>query len=252
MEDLFYLSVFDTFFYATVLFAASYVRGFSGFGFTGVLFAGLSFKLPLAEIVPLSIALELAASSVQARGIVRDVNWSALGTLLVTGAIGTPIGIFLLGYFPDATLRILALSFVFLSSVYLIFTGTRRFSFSQTSYAVVGSFVGVINGAAALSGLVLALFLNFSDARATSIRATMIAYLFFADLWACALLIYAGYYDTVAITRFFTSVPLLAAGVWLGSRHFASAQPGQYKRVVFGLLIALSATGLVATILAEI
>ena len=37
---------------ALVLFVASVVRGYSGFGFSSILMAGLTFVLPAAEIVP--------------------------------------------------------------------------------------------------------------------------------------------------------------------------------------------------------
>lgn len=252
MESFLDLPVPHAIWYATVLLAASYIRGFSGFGFTAVFLTGLAFILPVVEIVPLSIALELAASSGQAHGIVRHVKWRELGILLATGIVCTPIGIYLLGYFPDVTLRVMALAFIALSSLFLVFSKRRPIRFSPASYAAAGSAIGIINGAAALSGLVLALFLSLSDERATQMRATMIAYLFAADLWACSLLIAAGYYDSVTITRAAVSVPLLALGVWLGSRQFASAQPGAYRTSVLWLLLSLSVVGLVLIAVTEL
>lgn len=252
MESLLNLPASSAVWFAIVLFVASYIRGFSGFGFTAVFLTGLAFILPVIEIVPLSIALELAASSGQARGIVHHVKWRELSVLLLTGVVCTPLGIYLLGYFHDLTLRILALTFIFLSSAYLVFSKLRPFQFSLSSYAIAGSLIGIINGAAALSGLVLALFFSVSDQRAAPMRATMIAYLFAADLWACALLIGSGYYDSVAVARVALSLPILAIGVWLGSRHFATAKPEFYKTVVLWLLLALSAIGLAAVAATEL
>lgn len=245
MENLVGLSVSHALWYAMILLAASYIRGFSGFGFTAIFLAGLTLILPVVEIVPLSIALELTASSAQAKGIARHIKWRELGLLLTTGIIFTPLGVYLLGVIDDQTLRLTALVFVFASSLYLVFWRTLLRQFSLGIYALVGSAIGVINGATALSGLVLALFFSLSNKQATEMRATMIFYLFAADIWAFSLLIGAGYYDSIAITRAAVSLPLLAVGVWLGSRHFAAAGPESYRKVVLWLLLMLSAVGLV-------
>jgi len=82
-------------------------------------------------------------------------------------------------------------------------------------------------------------------------RATMIAYLFAADLWTLTLLAGSGYYDTIALTRAALSLPILALGVWLGSRHFASARPASYRKAVLWLLLSLSAIGLALIALIE-
>jgi len=244
METILNLTFPSAIWCAFVLFVASYIRGFSGFGFTAVVMIGLSVTLPIVEIVPLSIALELAASSGQARGIIRDVNWRRLSILLVAGLFGTPIGVYLLGAFPDASLRILALTFVLGSSVCLIFFRPKPRQFSSLIFALAGFIIGIINGATALSGLVLALFLSLSEKRPAQMRATMIFFLFVADFWAGGILLASGHYDSVTIYRIITAIPVLGLGVWLGSRQFASAQPASFRNVVLWLLLVLSASGL--------
>ncbi|WP_170608750.1 sulfite exporter TauE/SafE family protein [Ruegeria arenilitoris] len=245
MENLLDFPSGQALWYAVILLMASYIRGFSGFGFTAIFFAGLTFILPVIEIVPLSIALELTASSAQMSGILKHIKWRELGILLATGITCTPIGVYLLGHIDDQTLRLTALVFVFASSLYLVFWRARLRRFSPSMYALVGSAIGVINGATALSGLVLALFFSFSNERAAEMRATMIFYLFAADVWAFFLLIEAGYYDSVSIIRAVASLPLLAIGLWLGTRHFAAVGAESYRTIVLWLLLLLSTAGLV-------
>ena len=69
---------------ALVVLVAAFIRGYSGFGFSAVLMAGLALRLPAAEIVPLSRALEVVASTVQARGIYKHINWRPLIVLLIS------------------------------------------------------------------------------------------------------------------------------------------------------------------------
>lgn len=251
MEIYLNLSVPSTVWCAVVLFAASYIRGFSGFGFTAVLMTGLTLMLPVAEIVPLSIALELAASLGQSFTIMRHVDWRKLGILLTAGILCTPVGVYLLALLPDLALRNLVLIFIFGSSIYLIFSREHLRTFSLGAYALAGSTIGIVNGATALSGLVLALFFSLSDVSPAKMRATMIAFLFMADIWAGGILLASGFYESVTIHRILFSLPLLGLGVWLGSIHFAYVGSETFRTTVLWLLLLLSALGIVLVIAAQ-
>ena len=156
-----------------MVFAAALIRGYSGFGFSAVLMAGLILQLPAAEIVPLSIALEVIASAGQARGIYSNIDWRPLTALLVTSMIGTPIGVYLLGILPEEPTRVAVQIFVLLISVFLIFSKERQNSLPLILFALVDFIAGVVNGVTALSGLVLALFFTLSGEKAAVMRATM-------------------------------------------------------------------------------
>ena len=84
METALGLSGYGLLYAVLVVFVAAFIRGYSGFGFSAVLMVGLILQLPAAEIVPLSITLEVIASAGQARGIYRDINWRPLAALLLT------------------------------------------------------------------------------------------------------------------------------------------------------------------------
>ena len=231
-----------------VVFAAAFIRGYSGFGFSAVLMAGLILQLPAVEIVPLSIALEVIASAGQARGIYRDINWRPLAALLLTGMIGTPFGVYLLGILPDAPLRISVQVLVLLASVFLVFSKERRNSTPLILFALVGFVAGVVNGATALSGLVLALFFTLSGEKAAVMRATMIAYFFVTDLWTGGLLIGAGLFDIQTVFRVIAALPLLGIGVWIGSKSFLSTNPASFRTYVLWLLMGLSSIGLLGVV----
>lgn len=232
-----------------VLFTAASIRGYAGFGFSAVLMAGLAFVLPVAQIVPLSLALEVLASIGQIRGIFTDIDKRRLGVLLITGFVGTPIGVYLLDVFPDEQLRISILLFIFLTSVVLILSNKRLFVMSLVLFGIAGFVAGVVNGATALSGLVLALFFTITGEKAAVMRATMIAYFLLTDLWAGGILLLTGHYDTVTISRTLWALPLLVLGVWLGSKYFESAKTDSFRPYVLFLLVTLSATGLLHTLL---
>lgn len=244
MDTFLDMSLTSIVWYAFVLFGASFVRGFSGFGFTAVLITGLTMIMPVERIVPLSIALELMASLGLLFTIFRHVDWRKLGVLLATGILCTPLGVFVLSQVPDLALRSFVLFFVFGSSIYLIFSRRNQDAASLRTYALAGAVIGLVNGATALSGLALALFFSLIDENPVKMRATMIAYLFLADIWAGSILLGSGFYDRETIHLVLVSLPLLGLGVWLGSKQFGSIRPETFKRSVLWLLFILSGMGI--------
>ena len=239
------LSVSSLIWCTVTLFVASFVRGYAGFGFTAVLLTGMTHALPLAEIVPLSIALEVIASFGQARGIIGDIRWKQLSVLLFTGMIGTPIGVYMLSELPDSILQVSGLGFILTTSFFLIVTQKRPLGVSLWVFALAGFAAGFANGATALSGLVLGLFFTLTGENAAKMRATIIAYLFVTDIWTGGILIKSGFYDNLAVTRILVALPVLGLGVWLGSLWFESTRPENFRSVVLWILLALSAVGLI-------
>lgn len=248
MEAMLGLSGYGLLGAVLVVFAAALVRGYSGFGFSSVLMAGLILQMPAAEIVPLSIALEVIASVGQARGIYTSINWRLLTALLVTGMIGTPIGVYLLGILPEAPIRVAVQIFILLTSVFLIFSKERQNPTPLILFAVVGFVAGVVNGATALSGLVLALFFTLSGVKAAVMRATMIAYFLATDLWTGGLLVATGLFDIQTIIRVIAALPLLGLGVWIGSKRFLATNPESFRLYVLWLLSGLSSIGLLGIV----
>ena len=235
---------------ALVLFVASVVRGYSGFGFSSILMAGLTFVLPAAEIVPLSIGLEVLASLGQARGILRYIDRKKLLVLLAAGLVGTPIGVYSLIVIPDEPLRVAILLFILAGSLVLLSSPGLLIQITSPALALAGLIAGIVNGAAALSGLVLALFFAVTGMAPQVMRATMIAYFFVTDLWTGGILGLSGLFTEVTILRWLTALPVMALGVWAGSWWFAATPPRSFKTMILCLLVVLSAIGLIRVVLA--
>ena len=55
----FQLSLIEIYYVIFIVFIASIIRGFNGFGFSAICISGFSFILPAIEIVPIILALEV-------------------------------------------------------------------------------------------------------------------------------------------------------------------------------------------------
>jgi len=230
---------------AGVILVAAYIRGLAGFALSAIIVSGLSFIIEPIEAVALALIAELAASSMLARSVWDDIDWSRMWVLLGAGVIGTPIGVQVLTTADSSTVRTLTFGFILAASVALLTMRPRSIDASVAMFVAIGIVAGVANGAAALSGLVIVLALSFLAINAAEIRATLVAYFFAANVIVVGFLAYRGGYESATWWRLVFALPLLAAALWAGAHTFGRSSPERLRKVTLGVLVAVSLTGLV-------
>ena len=100
----FELSLVEIYFAVFVVFIASIIRGFNGFGFSATCISGFSFILPAIEIVPIILALEVIISIFMAPYIWNKIDWRFVFKILSGIIIGSPVGLYLLKHLnPETT-----------------------------------------------------------------------------------------------------------------------------------------------------
>ncbi len=234
---------------ALFLLVASFARGYSGFGFSALLVASWSLLVDPALPVAVAMLLEISASVLQALSVWRDVDWRRVALLLLGAAFGLPLGVAVLTLGQPATLRIL-ISAILLASCFALLAGYRFTKpVGTVGEIAVGSVSGLVNGATAMGGLPVALFLAASAEKPTIMRATFIAYFFGLDILSGLLLAREGVLGPQTIAAAALSLPLLGLGLWLGGRHFLGASEAQFRRHTLLLLIALAGLGLVRAVM---
>ena len=87
-----------------IVFIASIIRGFNGFGFSATCMSLISFILPAIEIVPIILILEVMVSIFMFPYIWNSIDWKFVFQILIGISIGSPIGLYLLKFLsPDIT-----------------------------------------------------------------------------------------------------------------------------------------------------
>ena len=222
------------------LFLASFARGYSGFGFSALLVASGSLVTDPINVIALAIVLEVTASVLQAMGVWRDIEWKRVGVLCLGALIGNPLGVALLIYLAPDPLRIIIACITLAASIVLLTGWTLSRSGGTAGDGAVGMVSGVANGATALGGLPVALFLVSSGQTHASVRANLIAYFFFSDFYAGCLFASQGVLNWGTLHAAVWSLPVLVAGLLLGTRQYSLATPEAFRRFVLCLLVALS------------
>lgn len=238
------LSTGTAIFAAAVLGLASFIRGYSGFGFSAVLVAGLAFVVEPVAAVPLAITFEVCASVVQGRSVRHEIRWKDFWTLLIAAVIGNPVGVLILTTVDGDLLRGVTFGVLLTMSLLLLVKRTARVAPTTTVVFGVGVVAGVVNGATAMSGLVLVLAMSFIVISAAEMRATLVAYFFASDLVVLIVLGARGKLPDELFWRVLLGLPVLIVGVIVGSRVFRSATEESFRKNTLRLLSAISLVGI--------
>ena len=229
-----------------VVFIAAVIRGYTGFGFSALVVAGLSLVLlPPAEVVPTVLMLEIAASIHMLPLVWKHIDWRTLGWLSLGCAVSIPAGVYLLANVPEVYMRIVISLSVLIVSI-LMWRGYRLRSRGSTGLTLVtGLISGAMNGAAGIGGLAVVLLFLSTSAEVAVTRATLVVYLLAIGIYTSAVAGAHGLFNMDVLTRTGLFLVPLFLGIAVGSRHFLKAKPQSFRRFVLILLMALSITGLV-------
>ena len=142
-----------------IVFIASIIRGFNGFGFSATCISGFSFILPAIQIVPIILILEVFISIFMIPYIWNKIDWNFVFKLLIGIAIGSPIGLYLLKYLsPETTHLYVCLIIIFFSILLMRGYINKKINNNQ-SKIFTGIISGTLNGLITLGGMPVALFL---------------------------------------------------------------------------------------------
>ena len=239
------LSLVNFLFFCSVILLASFVRGFSGFGFSASSVSLLSFILPPKEIVPIILLLEIIASFLMVPSIWKKINWKFVLYLLLGVLVGTPFGVRLLSVLEPRVMHLI-ISITVLLFAFLLLRGYKNKNLNHNfSKFIVGGIAGTVNGFGTLAGLPIALYFLIISAEPAVIRASLAALFFFTDFYA---LILAYFNDILNYTLIYRTLPLIFIvpfGVSFGTKLFTETSKESYKKYVLYFLIIVSIFGLI-------
>ena len=236
----FYFSLSEFLLILFIVFVASIIRGFNGFGFSATCISGFSFILPAIQIVPIILILEVFISIFMIPYIWNKIDWNFVFKLLVGIAIGSPIGLYLLKYLsPETTHLYVCLIIIFFSILLMRGYINKKINNNQ-SKIFTGIISGTLNGLTTLGGMPVALFLLITSIQPAVIRGSLAALFFLTDIYAFILSYFGGIVDMTTIYRTLPLILVLPAGAFIGNKFFIKSKEKLYRKVVFYFLIIIS------------
>ena len=240
----FQLNLIEFVFVVLVVFIASIIRGFNGFGFSATCISGFSFILPAIEIVPIILILEVLISIFMIPYIWKKIDWNFVFKILIGILLGSPVGLFLLKYL-DSEITHLSVCIIIIFFSFLLMQGYSNQNINNNSGKFfTGIISGTLNGLTTLGGMPVALFLLVTSIQPVIIRASLAALFFLTDIYAFILSFFANIVDMTTIYRTIPLVIILPIGVFIGDKFFVKSKEALYRKVVFYFLIVISIFGI--------
>ena len=227
-------------FCALVVFAGSYLKGYTGFGASMLWATGLSLVLPPRDVIPMILMFEVVSSVYMLPQVWKDVQWRSIATLLMGTWIATPVGIYALSHLDAAPIRLGLAIAVFIAAILILrgFALTREPSTPSTFG--IGMAAGALNGSMGIVGPPAILFYFSSPIGVVAGHASIVAYFIGTD--AVGTVMFAAQ-DLIGANVYWRTVlflPLLFLGVAVGSRGFIKTDPDTFKKVALFVLLGLS------------
>jgi uncharacterized membrane protein YfcA len=232
---------------AAAILGAAFVRGYSGFGFAALIVAAAGLVTNPLNFVPVVLLADILLTAQQARGIRRDIDWRRVAALFAGCLAGVPLGVWALTR-TDPDIARAAISVYILAMCAVLLAGWRLGRpASAAAHVATGVVSGIANGAA-VGGLPVAAFFAAQPIPAATFRATLIAYFTLLDLWTIPLMWSQGFVTRDTLIATALGLPLMVAGVHLGSRRFLAAAPENFRRFAILLLATLATLGLLRSL----
>jgi len=227
-----------------IVFIASIIRGFNGFGFSATCISGFSFIIPAIEIVPIILILEVFISIFMIPYIWNKIDWNFVLRLLIGIVIGSPAGLYLLKYLsPETTHLYVCLIIIFFSILLMKGYSNKKIN-NDLAKIFTGVISGTLNGLTTLGGMPVALFLLVTNIQPAVIRGSLAALFFLTDVYAFILSFFGGIVDMTTFYRTLPLIVVLPLGVFIGNKFFIKSKEQLYRKVVFYFLIIISIIGI--------
>lgn len=230
------------------IFLAGLAKGFSGFGQSAIIVAGLTLFLPATIVVPAALFIEISTSLGQLPSVYRLINMRMLSILLVSALFGNLMGIQLLTSIDDTTVRI-AIAAIIGFCVITLLSGFRYpYKLPQWAFAGVGLISGITNGLAALGGLPVVLAFAITQTPPATFRANLIAYFMALEITAIIMAWQHGLVQKPQMLVAAYALPIVFLGIWIGSIGFHRINVAHFQRIVLILLLTIATILLVRTL----
>ena len=227
-----------------IVFVASIIRGFNGFGFSATCMSLISFILPAIEIVPIILVLEVMVSIFMFPYIWNNIDWKFVFQILIGISIGSPIGLYLLKILsPDIAHFSICGIIIFFVILQLKGYSNKRINILPFKF-LAGGVSGIINGLGTLGGMPISLFLLITKVRPIVIRGSLAAIFFIADAYVLNLSFYVGIVEPIALYRVLPLILVLPIGIYIGNKFFVKSREETYRKFVFYFLIIISIFGI--------
>jgi uncharacterized membrane protein YfcA len=219
-------------------FAGGLISGIAGFAL-GMVVSGVWLHIitPIQTAV-LIVFYALLTQSYAIWKLRHALDWQRVAPFIIGGAIGVPLGTWLLTYVDPAHLRVGVGVLIVLYSAYgLARPQLKPVKAGLAADVTIGVANGLLGGLTGLIGIVITIWCQLhgwpKDVQRTVFQPVMLA----AGVMTALSLSFAGAVTAQTIQLFLLALPGLLAGLWIGFRLYGKLDDAAFRKVILLLLL---------------
>ncbi len=226
-------------FLSLIIFAASIVRGFTGFGLALVAVPLIQFFMPVSDTAVFIALINAVFSVIYFRRSRELVRGQPLGRMAIWTGIGVAAGTLILKFINPAYIQLVWGLLIIL----IVFALARGFSFGissdKSAMTLSGLFGGVLAGATGITGPPVAIILSSMKTPREKFNAVISIFILFAVSYALIFYLVAGLVKTETFLLAMCSVPALIAGLYTGDRLVSRISQLTFSRIIYIVLVIM-------------
>jgi len=223
-----------------IVFVAAFTQGAIGFGFGLVAMAVLPLVVGELVAIPLVAVASLVVSTLIAWRERRHLAWRRLGPPLVGVLAGVPLGLFFLAAVDPRYIRLALGLFLVLYSLYALFLALRlrpRLIADRPWGGVAGLASGVLGGAFNTGGPPLVVYATLKGWGKDEATSTLQVLFTLTSVIAIGGHLASGRLHAEVLPSILATLPVVAAGVWLGGRVYDRIDQATFRKALLALLL---------------
>jgi len=230
-----------------VIFAASCIQGMTSFGFSLLAVPLLGLFMPLSTIVPMLVLFSLLMNFMILIKLKSVPDLKAIGIILLTGMIATPLGANLLKTGNPDILKFTVGIIIFISGVFMYKGYKVNMKNKTVSFLTTGFMSGLLNGSISMSGPPVILFMTNEGVEKSQFRANLTSYFFILNVMTVFVFYFNGQLGTEVLKVSAMLLPALIVGVFAGVGLGNQTNEDKFRTYTIGLIMAMGLLSIVSS-----
>lgn len=231
--------MFETTLIASIVIAAGFLQGLTGFGFVLIALPLLGLFIELKIVIPLVVMLAVFISltlSIQLRHSIRFKN---ITLLFLATLPGFPVGAYILKNLSTQPLALSVGALMVSFTAYQLFSSPNRRSLGHSITMLTGFISGTLTTSIGAGGPPVIIYSTIHPWSKDETKATLAFYFFISGTIAVATHAYNGLISSEVLQYFTVSLPALAMGIALGLFSYKRISDHGYRKLAIVLVFVL-------------
>ena len=231
-----------------IIMLAGVVQGMTSFGFSLIAVPLLGIILPLKAFVPMLVLFSLLMNLALFKNLKGSFEVKRIIVLVCAGLATTSIGIGMLKYVSDGTLKLVVGIVIVISAIAMSFGLRIKIKNKVVGDIIAGVFSGILNGSVSLSGPPVILLLSNEDTEKEVFRKTLTTFFLVLNFVSLPMFFMNGLLTFDVIKLSAANLPALGLGLFLGLKAGEMFSEKHFKTMTLGLIFVMGIMSLTSAV----